>query len=60
MTQQSLNVSAGQQRRLKRRSSRTRDARVYRRILAILELAEGSPIPEVARRLGASQRSAYY
>jgi transposase len=60
MTQQSLNVSAGQQRRLKRRSSRTRDARVYRRILAILELAEGSPIPEVARRLGVSQRSVYY
>jgi transposase len=60
MTQQSPKLIAGQRRRLKRRLNQTRDARVSRRLLAILEVAEGTPIPEVARRLGICQRSVYY
>jgi hypothetical protein len=36
MTQQSPKLIAGQRRRLKRRLNQTRDARVDRRILAIL------------------------
>jgi hypothetical protein len=41
MTLQSPKLIAGQRRRLKHLLSRTRDGRVYRRILAILEVAQG-------------------
>jgi transposase len=60
MIRQPLTLTASQRRRLRRQLHRTQDARLYRRIVAILEIAQGTPILQVARMLGVSRRMVYY
>jgi transposase len=60
MSRQPLTLTAWQRRRLRRLLHQTQDARLYRRILAILEVAQGTPIPQIARTLGVSRRMVYY
>ena len=55
-----LSLTAWQRRRLQRQLHDTRDARVYRRTLAILEVARGGPVSAVARRLRVTPRVVYY
>jgi transposase len=56
----SLTLTAGQRRRLQRQLETTPDARLYRRTLAVLEVARGKPVSEVARTLAVTPRSVYY
>src|SRR5262245_19728222 len=56
----SLTLTARQRRRLQRQLETTPDARLYRRTLAVLEVARGRPAAEVARTLGVTPRSVYY
>jgi transposase len=60
MSQQPLTLTPGQRRQLQRLLEQTQDARLYRRALAILEIARGTPIAQVARTLGVSRRVVYY
>jgi transposase len=60
MNRQPLTLTAWQRRRLRRQLHQTQDARLYRRILAILQVAQGTPIPQVAHMLGVSRRMVYY
>jgi transposase len=60
MTRQPLTLTAWQRRRLQCQLEQTQDARVYRRTLAILEIARGLPIAHVAATLGASRRVVSY
>jgi transposase len=60
MSQQPLTITPGQRRQLQRVREQTQDARLYRRTLAILEIARGTPIAQVARTLGVSRRVVYY
>jgi transposase len=55
-----LTLTAWQRRRLLRQLHRARDARVYRRTFAVLEVSRGKPIPEVAQALGVTARSIYH
>lgn len=48
-----------QRRRLERQLATTRDAAVYRRTLAILEVSRGMPVAQVAGRLGVARRTVY-
>jgi transposase len=50
-------LSAAQRRRLERELARTRDAALFRRILALLEVDAGCPVGEVAQRLRVDRRS---
>ena len=45
-------LTVWQRRRLQRQLRATRDARLFRRALAVLEVARGEPVPATARRLG--------
>ena len=54
-----LKLTAAQLRRLQAQLRRTRDARVYRRTLAILEVARGRPIRQVAEELEMTRQSVY-
>lgn len=56
----SLKLTAGQRRHLQEQLRQTRDARVYRRTLAILRIDAGEPITQVARLLGVARRTAHY
>jgi transposase len=56
----SLTLTAWQRRRLERQLKTTPDARLYRRTLAVLEVARGKPVAEVARALGVTPRGVYY
>ncbi len=56
----SLVLTTWQRRRLRRQLRATDDARVYRRTLAVLEVARGEPVASVARRLGVTPRVVYY
>jgi len=60
MRQQPLTLTPLQRRRLQRLLEQTPDARLYRRALAILEIARGTPVAQVARTLGVSRRIVYY
>src|SRR5262245_1296625 len=60
MSRQPLILTAWQRRRLRRQLHQTQDARVYRRALAVLEVARGQPLAEVAQTLGVSRRMVYY
>lgn len=60
MNQQPLTLTRWQRRRLQRVLEQTPDARLYRRTLAILEIARGKPAAQVARTLGVSRRIVYY
>jgi transposase len=55
-----LALTANQRRALERQLRGTRDAGVYRRTLAILEVDAGRPIVEVARLLRTSRPSIYH
>jgi transposase len=54
-----LSLTSYQRRRLRRQLRHTRDARLYRRTLAILEVSRGQPIAQVAQSLGVTPRSIY-
>src|SRR6185369_17278309 len=56
----SLTLTPGQRRRLEQQLRSTRDARLYRRTLAILEATRGEPVSAVARRLRVTPRVVYY
>lgn len=60
MNRQPLTLTAWQRRRLRSQLHQTQDARLYRRTLAILELAQGNSPTQVARILGVSRRMVYY
>jgi transposase len=55
-----LTLTFWQQRRLEQQLRDTHDARVYRRTLAILEVAAGESVSSVARRLRVTPRSVYH
>src|SRR5438874_4726901 len=55
-----LTLTAWQRRRLQRQLHTARDARLYRRTLAVLEVSRGKPIAEVAAALGVTPRSIYH
>jgi transposase len=50
-------LTAAQRRKLERELTRTRDADLFRRILALLEVDAGCPLGEVAQRLRVDRRS---
>ena len=52
-------LTAVQRRRLERELARAREAAVFRRIFALLELDAGRPLEEVARQLRVAPRSLY-
>jgi transposase len=54
-----LELSAGERRRLRAELIRSRDARVYRRALAILEHDRGRPVVGISEALGVDRRSVY-
>lgn len=54
-----LSLNRPQRRRLERQLQQTRDARVYRRTLAILEFVRGRPVAQIARTLEVDRRSVY-
>src|SRR5258705_10428620 len=49
-----------QRRRLEQQLRSTHDARVYRRTLAVLEVASGQPVGSVASRLRVTPRAVYH
>jgi transposase len=55
-----LTLTSWQRRRLEWQLRETRDARVFRRTLAVLEVAQGEPVCAVARRLRVTPRVVYY
>ena len=54
-----LLLTAGERQRLRRQLAQTRDAHVYRRTLAVLEVEQGHAIVEIARMLGTTRQSIY-
>ena len=52
-------LKAGKRRRIRDRLRQTRDARQYRRLLAVLECDRGEPVGDVADLLGVSRQSIY-
>jgi transposase len=54
-----LTLTYWQRRHLERQLRSTRDARVYRRTLAVLDVAQGEPVASVARRLRVTPRAVY-
>src|SRR6266700_2847839 len=54
-----LTLTFWRRRRLEQQLRSTPDARVYRRTLAVLEVASGQPVAAVAQRLRVSARSVY-
>ena len=55
-----LTLTYWQRRHLERQLRSTRDARVYRRTLAVLEVANGEPVASVAGRLRVTPRAVYH
>src|SRR5207302_1216665 len=55
-----LRLNGWQRRRLRRQLRATRDVRLYRRTLAILELDRGRSARDVALSLGVEARTVYY
>jgi transposase len=54
-----LQLTRWQRIRLRRQLRQTRDARVHRRTLAILEYSRGRPLVAIARMLGVTRQSIY-
>jgi transposase len=54
-----IRLTLSQRRSLRRQLKETRDARVYRRTLALLEHAQGTPVTKVAESLGVDRRSVH-
>jgi transposase len=55
-----LTLTYWQRRHLERQLRSTRDARVYRRTLAVLDVARGEPVTAVAHRLRVTPRAVYH
>jgi transposase len=55
-----LTLTYWQRRHLGRQLRSTRDARVYRRTLAVLDVARGEPVAAVAHRLRVTPRAVYH
>jgi transposase len=55
-----LDLTPGQRRELRRQLVRTRDVRVYRRTLAVLEVDRGHAVADLARMLGVTRQSIYH
>src|SRR5829696_6767345 len=60
MTMSLLRLTPAQRRRLARERSRSADARVCRRAVAVLELDRGRPAAEVAELLGVTRQAVYH
>ena len=54
-----LNLTSWQRRRLRRQLAETRDARLFRRTLAVLEFDHGRSAADIARMLGVTRQSVY-
>jgi transposase len=54
-----LTLTGRQRRRLRQQLRSTNEARLYRRTLAVLEVADGQPVAAVASRLGVTARAVY-
>src|SRR3954470_2619396 len=54
-----LNLTSWQRRRLRRQLAETRDARLFRRALAVLEFDHGRSAADIARMLGVTRQSVY-
>src|SRR5581483_10565381 len=55
-----LYLTSRQRERLRQQLHATPDSRVYRRTLAVLQVADGRPVTEVADLLGVGRRSVYH
>jgi transposase len=56
----SFTLSIGQRRRVQRALRTTAEARVYRRLLALWQVAQGQSVAEVAARVGVCRQSLYH
>lgn len=56
----SLHLNTRQRRQLHAQLHTARTARLYRRTLAMVELAQGKPLAPLARTLGVNRRTLYY
>jgi transposase len=54
-----LNLTPWQRRRLRRQLAQTRDARLYRKTLAVLEFDHGRSAADIARMLGVTRQTVY-
>src|SRR4051812_10634620 len=54
-----MKLGAGKRRRMQSHLQHVRDARQYRRLLAVLECDRGEPVSVVAELLGVSRQSIY-
>src|SRR3954462_8986237 len=54
-----LQLKAGQRHRLDKQLHTVPEARIYRRTLALLEMAQGRPVAHIARSLGVSRQTLY-
>jgi hypothetical protein len=54
-----LKLTASQRRKIRTRLRETHDARLYRRLLAVLESDRGTPVSAIAELLGVSCQSVY-
>ncbi len=54
-----LNLTSWRRERLRRQLAETRDARVFRRTLAVLEFDHGRSAADIARMLGVTRQSVY-
>jgi transposase len=54
-----LELTSWQRRRLRRQLAETRDARLYRRTLAVLEFDHGRSAADIARMLGVTRKCIY-
>src|SRR5262245_29802045 len=54
-----LNLHSWQRQRLCRQVAETRDVRIYRRTLAVLEFDSGRPASDIARMLGVARQTVY-
>jgi transposase len=54
-----LNLTSWQRQRLRHQLAETRDARLFRRTLAVLEFDHGRPAADIARMLGVTRQSVY-
>lgn len=56
----SFTLSIGQRRRVQRALRTTAEARVYRRLLGLWQVAQGQSVAEVAARVGVCRQSLYH
>src|SRR5512142_840431 len=54
-----LNLTSWQRRRLRHQLAETRDARLFRRTLAVLEFDHGRSAADIARMLGVTRKCIY-